>query len=202
MKKNQHKKIGRNLNGTFSVGFKHSPETINKMKGRKVWNKGMKGKYTFSEEVKKQRSIDLKKAHSKKQWGFKKGISPVNKGFKMPIVSLKMKGNKNSVGDKNGNWISDRKQLKKNNTPDRRLDYAMVEWRNQIYKRDMWKCKINNKNCSGHIEAHHILPWVDYPELRYDTNNGITLCHAHHPRKQKEVAQLSPYFYQLIGINK
>jgi len=60
--------------------------------------------------------------------------------------------------------------------------------------RDGWKCKIANADCDGKIEAHHILSWRDYPELRYQPNNGITLCHAHHPRKRVDEAKLLPYF--------
>lgn len=36
-------------------------------------------------------------------------------------------------------------------------------------------------------------------KLRYDINNGITLCHAHHPRKRADEAKLSPYFKELVA---
>lgn len=61
------------------------------------------------------------------------------------------------------------------------------------------KSRIYNIDCSGQIEAHHILGWKSYPELRYETNNGITLCHAHHPRKREDEAKLSPYFQKLVA---
>lgn len=73
------------------------------------------------------------------------------------------------------------------------------EWRMSVYKRDGFKCRIANKECSGQLEAHHILRWSSYPELRYELNNGITLCLAHHPRKRSEEAKLSPYFQQLVA---
>jgi len=41
----------------------------------------------------------------------------------------------------------------------------------------------------------------DYPELRYEVNNGITLCHFHHPRKINDEMKLSPYFQELIKVN-
>ncbi len=44
--------------------------------------------------------------------------------------------------------------------------------------------------------------WREYPELRYNINNGITLCHAHHPRKREEEAKLSPFFQQLVAEMK
>lgn len=45
----------------------------------------------------------------------------------------------------------------------------------------------------------HILPWRDFVELRFNTNNGITLCHAHHPRKRSEEARLSPFFQKIVA---
>jgi hypothetical protein len=74
------------------------------------------------------------------------------------------------------------------------------QWRNSVYQRDESRCKINNKDCGGRIEAHHILPFRDYPELRYDINNGITLCNNHHPKKHSEEIRLSPYFKELIKV--
>ena len=72
-------------------------------------------------------------------------------------------------------------------------------WRKAVKNRDGWKCRIANNNCFGKLEAHHILPWSEFPELRYEVNNGITLCHAHHPRKRSDVAKLSPYFQDLVA---
>lgn len=94
------------------------------------------------------------------------------------------------------NYILDRSLLKKE---DRRNDSAYKEWRKNVYSRDNFKCKIANSDCSGKITAHHILPWRDYLELRYDINNGITLCHAHHPHKRAEESKMSPYFQELIN---
>lgn len=76
------------------------------------------------------------------------------------------------------------------------------DWRNQVFKRDSFKCKINNKDCYGRLEAHHILGFKDHPELRYEVNNGITLCHAHHPHKREEEAKLSPFFQNLVAEMK
>ena len=102
------------------------------------------------------------------------------------------------IGESSPRWIKDRTKLsnygKKNG-----FEYA--KWRKEVYTRDNWKCKINNGDCIGRIEAHHILNWKDFPKLRYDINNGITLCHYHHPLKWKEEERLSPYFKELINGN-
>ena len=65
--------------------------------------------------------------------------------------------------------------------------------------RDGWSCRIADNNCNGKLEAHHILPWRDFVELRYQINNGITLCHFHHPRKREDVEKLSPYFQSMVA---
>jgi hypothetical protein len=101
--------------------------------------------------------------------------------------------------EKNPNWISDRTLLKKK---EQRNDSAYHDWRRQVWMRDDFKCKIANLDCEGRIEAHHILVWSQYPELRYKINNGITLCHAHHPRKRAEEKRLVPYFMGLVSVSK
>jgi len=63
-------------------------------------------------------------------------------------------------------------------------------WIKSVKLRDGHKCKIGNKDCSGKLEAHHILSWSEYPELRYQINNGITLCHFHHPRAGSVVIRI------------
>ena len=101
----------------------------------------------------------------------------------------------NTRGERAHNWIKDRTKVKRRDKKDGSL---YIQWRKDVYKRDGWKCKMLNGECVGRIEAHHILPWRDYPELRYDINNGITLCYYHHPRKRIEEETMSPYFKSLI----
>jgi hypothetical protein len=52
-------------------------------------------------------------------------------------------------------------------------------WRNEIFKRDNYTCQICNKR-SIELHPHHIFSFIDYPELRYFTSNGITVCREHH----------------------
>ena len=114
------------------------------------------------------------------------GITPWNKGIK----GL-------NTGEKSGRWIKDRSKIK---IGDRQLhDVLQKQWRRDVKNRDGWKCMISDENCNGGLEAHHILPWSQYPELRYETKNGITLCHYHHPRKSVEVAELAPVFQGMVN---
>ena len=95
-------------------------------------------------------------------------------------------------------WIKDRtKVIGRHNRNLHDSDYK--QWRRNICNRDNWKCKIDNNTCSGRLEVHHILDWENYPELRYEINNGITLCHAHHPKGREREAELSPYLQKLVA---
>lgn len=137
------------------------------------------------------------KEHREKMSMSMKGRVPWNKG--MGKGPYQKKGRVRKMGKDNPNWKGGLEFRKKDGI---RNDSAYAEWRRQVWLRDNFKCKIANPECKGRIEAHHILGWRDYPELRYQPNNGITLCHAHHPRKRSDEAKLSPYFQQLVAEMK
>lgn len=122
----------------------------------------------------------------------KKKISLAKTGIKIPKLQ----------GKNHFRWIEDRTKLCRISKQGERRTSAYFFWRKSVWERDNYKCKIGNKDCNGKIEAHHILGWKEHIELRYDINNGITLCHFHHPRKREEEKRLSPYFQELIDIKK
>jgi len=103
---------------------------------------------------------------------------------------------------KNYLWIKDRTKLCRITKQGERRTSAYFFWRKSVWTRDKWKCIINNNDCKGRIETHHILGWIKYPELRYEIKNGITLCHAHHPRKRAEEKRLIPVFQELVSVSK
>ena len=49
-----------------------------------------------------------------------------------------------------------------------------------VFRRDNFTCVLCNKSKSGQLEADHIKPWCDFPELRFDIDNGRTLCRDCH----------------------
>lgn len=133
---------------------------------------------------------------------FKKGDprlmgNQIRKGMKLS-ESHKQAQRNSMLGRKNWNWIEDKTKLKGHNSKERRSS-AYVIWRREVCKRDGWKCKINNNECSGRLEAHHIESFTKYPELRHQISNGITLCKFHHPRKRKEELKLMPLLKLLIN---
>jgi len=102
-------------------------------------------------------------------------------------------------GKKSNKYIEDRTQLKRFNdiVKDRRSS-AYGSWRHQVKIRDNFRCKIENLDCKGRLEVHHILGYTEHPKLRYEVNNGITLCQFHHPRIRSEEKRLSPYFQEIV----
>lgn len=65
-----------------------------------------------------------------------------------------------------------------------RATYEYATWRKEVFSRDHFTCQCcGDKSGDGHnveINAHHIKNWKDYPEDRYNVDNGITLCQKCH----------------------
>ena len=93
-------------------------------------------------------------------------------------------------------WVKDRNMVVKSEK--KHLDSNYRNWSKSVKDRDNWKCKLLNHECSGRLESHHIYRWKDYPDLRYDINNGITLCHFHHPRKRVDEDNMINVFIELL----
>jgi hypothetical protein len=67
-------------------------------------------------------------------------------------------------------------------------EHAM--WAKLVKTRDKQACRECGCTDRKILHAHHIRSWEDYPNLRYDVNNGITLCIFCHAAKHPEVAHL------------
>lgn len=149
-------------------------------KGFTPWNKGMKG-FETSGTFKKgtipwnkgketglapwlgKKRPSLVKSGAKKTM-FKKGSAPWNKGLK-DVYSLNYKGPKNHM------W-------KGGVTPINKIIRRSIEfknWRGQVFKRDNWTCQLCGK-MGVELHPNHIKKFADYPELRFELANGITLC--------------------------
>ena len=53
-----------------------------------------------------------------------------------------------------------------------------LAWRREVLEACGFRCAICNTD--RRLEAHHIKPVKDFPELRYDTSNGLCVCHQCH----------------------
>ena len=168
-------------------GVDHLSKEVRQLVNLKV-SKALKGRSAFWAIGNKNR---LGKKHSEET---KRKISIAHKG--MPNTS-KGKKRPEYTGERSWKWIKDRSQLAR--TRNIRGDSGeSVIWTRKVKNRDNWKCKKANNDCVGILEAHHILTVKDFPELRYDINNGITLCKYHHPRKRMEAKRLVPFLQRLI----
>lgn len=130
----------------------------------------------------------------------RKKISISGRGRKLSKETRQKMGDAKR-GEKAYQWKKDRTQVIGRHNRSFH-DPGYKQWRRKVFDRDNWRCRINNKDCSGRIEAHHILSWSEYVELRYEVNNGIALCHAHHPKKRAEEKRLIPTFQELVSVSK
>ena len=83
-----------------------------------------------------------------------------------------------------------------------RFSKEYKQWRYDVYTRDKFICQHCGYDKGGNLNAHHIKPYSDFPELRLEVSNGITLCKPCHEaahfkadstrniRKQKRAAKI------------
>jgi len=74
-------------------------------------------------------------------------------------------------------------------TSDRKAAMETFEyknWRMLVFSRDDYTCQMCSKR-GGNLEADHIKPWAYFPKLRYNVDNGRTLCRLCHHSIMKEV---------------
>lgn len=73
---------------------------------------------------------------------------------------------------------------KENNKLRHSMRYRL--WRESVYSRDNWTCQ----KCfvrGGSLHPHHLKKWSDYPDLRFSTENGLTLCEKCHKKEHQDV---------------
>lgn len=60
------------------------------------------------------------------------------------------------------------------------------EWRQAVFERDNWTCQDCRKR-GGNLHAHHIFPFADFSEHRFEIWNGVTLCMGCHTKLHPDV---------------
>jgi 5-methylcytosine-specific restriction endonuclease McrA len=73
-------------------------------------------------------------------------------------------------------------------------DPIYENWRLRVYKRDKFTCQMPSCGYKKFLQAHHIRRWSSASILRYDPNNGITLCRNCH----KKVTGNEQYYESLF----
>lgn len=114
---------------------------------------------------------------------FKQGVPSWNKGLNLSGMKgkkhskeTKKKMRESSIGELASNW---RGGISSENEKIRRSG-QYYEWRKNVFERDNYTCQhCGTKSIAGNrvrLEADHIKPFASYPDLRFDINNGQTLC--------------------------
>ena len=109
---------------------------------------------------------------------FPKGHIPWNKGRKMPFR-----------GKNHWNWKGGKPKQRSSENLSYEDYRKYKDWQKAIFKRDRWTCQICGKQ-GGEIHADHIKQWILFPRLRYNIDNGRTLCVPCH-RKTKTYGKKS-----------
>lgn len=68
--------------------------------------------------------------------------------------------------------------------PNKRNSHEYRRWRRLVLSRDGYACQRCRSRVVGkRLHAHHVKEWDDFPELRFDVANGLTLCGRCHLRE-------------------
>lgn len=157
----EHKdKISKALKGIskpegFNIGRKLSEETIKKLRESNLGQKR-------SEETKRKMKDNYN--YHTNNGCFEKGQKPWNTGIKSWVS-----------GDKHPNWkggITEEQQRARNSD-----EYA--KWRIEVLRNNDFTCQ----RCGvrgGKLIAHHLKSFATFLKLRFDIDNGQTLCRKCH----------------------
>src|SRR5215470_3994735 len=95
---------------------------------------------------------------------FKKGHNPTH-GFKKGNVPLNP-FRKGQIPWNKGRYTSEKRGS------------GLNRWSREVRERDGYECK--KCGAKEYLEAHHIIPWKNDKSLKYDLDNGITICRSCH----------------------
>jgi len=191
----------RNKISEANKGKRKSPETEFKKGDKRYWlgkkrSKETKEKMSINRTGKcigeenpfygKKHNEETKNTMKKKrQEGLKSGkIKIWNKDVPYTKIS----------GEKHWNW-------KGGITPENHRQRVLIQsklWRKSVLKRDNYTCQECHER-GGRLHAHHIKTWAKYPKLRFDVNNGITLCKQCHDQIRWKEEDWIEYFQSKLG---
>lgn len=180
-------------------GRKRSQEFCKKMseihRGRTPWNKGLKGVQIGSfkgkrlTEEHKANISQSRRGQELSQKARKKIGKTIKKLYRCGILKIHP-----LYGRANPSWkggVTVRNILARNSA-------KYDRWKLAVFEKDNWTCQKTGAR-GGDLAAHHIESFSEYPNLRFETGNGITLSLKEHRRfhriygSRTTAAQLSEF---------
>lgn len=128
----------------------------------------------------------------------KKGINPFTKE-QMKAQAERMRGTHHSEvtkqkmsqahkNEKHWNW----KGGITNEVHRLRQQMAYTHWKEQVHLRDADTCQhCGVQSATRKLDTHHLKAFKDYPDLRYEVSNGITLCGSCHTKEHARLKLLT-----------
>ena len=81
------------------------------------------------------------------------------------------------------------------------LLYFLAANPKKVYSRDKFQCQMPGCKSKYRLQAHHIKKWSSAAILRYDVDNGITLCRSCHERITGHEHAYQSLFSQIVHDN-
>lgn len=147
-----------------NLGKKHSEETRKKMSDAQKRRSEKKGGAIYYKNMPDCLVCGKKLTAKKSKYCCK------HKGTEIPM-ERRLKISRANRGSKSYLWKGGVTPL--NSKIRHSMEYKL--WRESVFKRDDWTC-VFCKVRGDTLNADHIKPFAYFPELRFDINNGRTLC--------------------------
>ena len=156
---------------------RRNPKLSKRQKGKK---NPMYGKIPHNKGKPHSKKTKEKISNYWKKYYANDGIAPT-KGKRWKLSEKTRKEMRQSrLGEKGYNWkggiTSENHRI--------RNGFNIRFWREKVFKRDNYTCQ-KTKIRGGILRCHHIKTFADYPESRFDIDNGITLSDKIHKEFHK-----------------